>query len=349
MAAAQGVFPNLIPTGPPMMLHYWSLDSLNWKNSWLTIGSFDGVHRGHQEIISQMTAEAHSFGSPAVVISFYPHPAQVLGKRQDFKYLTTPEERNHQLRSLGVDLAISHPFNHQIAGLSARAFMQRLQQHLGLVELWVGYDFALGRKREGDIPALRQLGDELGYRLHAVEAVLSSDQSVSSSLVRAALAQGEIQQANQLLGRHYGLDGIVIPGDGRGRTIGIPTANLDIWSEKAVPKPGVYVCQASCEGQTWGAVTNIGFRPTFENQPVLARVETHLLDYHGDLYGKDMRLMFIERLRDEQRFPGIEALVQQIHSDIQQARLQLAQITRSESSPAAPGQLSGYAERTSSP
>jgi riboflavin kinase / FMN adenylyltransferase len=324
MAAAQGVFPNLKPTEARMMFHYWSLDSLYWKNSWLTIGSFDGVHRGHQEIIHQMAVDAHAHGSPAVVISFYPHPAKVLGKRQDFKYLSTPEERNKQLRALGVDLAITHPFNHQVAGLSARAFMHHLQQHLGLLELWVGYDFALGRKREGDIPALKQLGEEFGYRLHVVAAVNSSDQPVSSSQVRAALAQGDVQQAERLLGRPYGLDGMVIPGDGRGHTIGIPTANLEIWNEKAVPKPGVYVCQASFESQTWGAVTNIGFRPTFENQPVLARVETHLLDFRGDLYGKYMQLVFLERLRDEQRFPNIESLVQQIHSDIHQARLRLA-------------------------
>jgi riboflavin kinase/FMN adenylyltransferase len=307
-----------------MMFHYWSLDSLNWKNSWLTIGSFDGVHRGHQEIIRQMTAAAHSHESPAVVISFYPHPSKVLGKRQDFKYLSTPEERIQQLRALEVDLVITHPFNLQVAGLSARAFMERLQRYLGLQALWVGYDFALGRKREGDIPALRQLGEELGYRLHVIEAIRSSDQPVSSSLVRAALAQGDIRQADQLLGRPYGLSGLVIPGDGRGHTIGIPTANLDIWKEKAVPKPGVYVCQASIEGQTWGAVTNIGFRPTFENQSVLARVETHLLDFHGDLYGKHLQLEFIERLRDEQRFPDIGALVQQIHTDIHLARLRLA-------------------------
>lgn len=331
------------------MFHYWSLDSLNWNNSWLTIGSFDGLHRGHQEIIRQMAAEAHAQQSPAVVLSFYPHPSKVLGKRQDFKYLSSPEERNQQLRELGVDLAITHPFNLQVAGLSARAFMERLKQHLGLVELWVGYDFALGRKREGDIPALSQLGAELGYRLQVIDAVRSSDQPVSSSLVREALAQGEVQQAHLLLGRPYSLTGIVVPGDGRGQTIGIPTANLDIWNEKAVPKPGVYVCQAVLDGQTWGAVSNIGYRPTFEDQPVSARVETHLLDYRGDLYGRQLRLSFLERLRDEQRFPGIEALVQQIHTDIDQARLLLDRVTPAASAPAGPEQLPGYAEHTSLP
>ena len=306
-----------------MMYHYWSLDSLEWKNSWLTIGSFDGVHRGHQEIIRQMVVTAHAHNSPAVVLSFYPHPAKVLSKRQDFKYLSTPEERNVQLRSLGVDLAVTHPFNLQIAGRSARDFMLHLKQQLGLQELWVGFDFALGRKREGDIPRLSELGEALGYRLHVIDAIRSSEQPISSSLIRTALAEGNIRLTNQLLGQIYGLDGLVIPGDGRGRTIGIPTANLDVWNEKALPKPGVYTCHATFEGQTWGAVANIGYRPTFENRPVLARVETHLLDYHGDLYGKRVRLEFLDRLRDEQRFPNIDALVQQIQADIQIARQQL--------------------------
>ena len=306
-----------------MMYHYWSPDSLEWKNSWLTIGSFDGVHRGHQEIIREMVESAHAQGNPAVVLSFYPHPVKVLGKRPEFKYLTTPEERNAKLRELGVDLAITHPFNLQVAGRSARNFMQHLQRHLGLQELWVGFDFALGRRREGDIPMLTQLGAEMGYRLHVVEAVRSHEQPISSSLIRAALADGDVRLANQLLGQPYSLSGLVIPGDGRGRTIGIPTANLDTWQEKAVPKPGVYVCRAACQGQTWGAVTNIGFRPTFENQPVAARVETHLLDYRSDLYGKQIRLTFLDRLRDEQRFPNIEALVEQIHADIRTARVQL--------------------------
>jgi riboflavin kinase/FMN adenylyltransferase len=193
-----------------------------------------------------------------------------------------------------------------------------------LQELWVGFDFALGRKREGDIPRLSELGEALGYRLHVIDAIRSSEQPISSSLIRTALAEGNIRLTNQLLGQIYGLDGLVIPGDGRGRTIGIPTANLDVWNEKALPKPGVYACHASFEGQTWGAVTNIGYRPTFENQPVLARVETHLLDYHGDLYGKRVRLEFLDRLRDEQRFPSIDALVQQIQADIRIARQQLS-------------------------
>ena len=306
-----------------MMYHYWSLDSLNWKNIWLTIGSFDGIHLGHQEIIRQMITEAHAQGNPTAVISFYPHPAKVLGKRHDFKYLSTPEERIAQLRTLDVDLAISHPFNRQVASLSAREFMQHLQQHLGLQELWVGFDFALGRQREGDIQTLKLLGEELGYRLNVIEAVRSHEQPVSSSLIRAALAEGDAQLAGTLLGRPYSLEGLVVPGDGRGRTIGIPTANLDIWHEKIVPKPGVYVCQATFDGQTWGAVTNIGFRPTFENQPVLARVETHLLDYDDDLYGKQVQLRFLDRLRDEQRFPNVDALVHQIHTDIRAARQHL--------------------------
>lgn len=290
------------------------------QDSWITIGSFDGVHLGHQEIVRNLVRGARQANLPAVVVTFYPHPAYVLGKRKDPIYLTLPEERAGLLAQLGVDVVISHPFNLQVASLTAKEFMLRLKQHLGFSHLCIGYDFALGRGREGNVETLKILGKELGYEVSAISAVVNGDVTVSSSQIRALILDGEVERASRLLGRPYRLGGDVIRGDARGKALGIPTANLDVLAERAVPKAGVYVCKAIVDGNYWGAVTNIGVRPTFEKQPVLPRVEAHLLDFEGDLYGKTLQLDFISRLRDEKHFNGIQALVDQIHRDIDQAR-----------------------------
>jgi riboflavin kinase/FMN adenylyltransferase len=255
-----------------------------------------------------------------VVLTFYPHPSEVLKKRQDSFYLTTPEERAALLGQLGVDVVITHPFNLDVAALSAREFMVYLQEHLQMSRLMIGYDFALGRGREGNVNRLQALGQELGYQVELFEAFRLGEQVISSSGVRAALAEGAVETASKLLGRLYRVSGVVVPGDGRGRTIGIPTANLEVWSQRVIPRAGVYVCRAFLNGKGFGAVTNIGVRPTFEPQTVNLRVETHLLDFEGDLYGREIQLDFLARLRDEQRFPNIEALVEQIHKDIRRSR-----------------------------
>ena len=302
------------------MLHTYSLEEISLQNAWLTIGSYDGVHLGHQSILKQLVSGAHSAGAPAAVLAFYPHPAVVLRNRQGPYYLTSPEERAALLAEMGVDAIITHPFNSQVAGLSAQEFMTRLKTHLGLQRLCVGHDFALGRGREGDLPRLRQLGEELGYSLNIFPEISLDGQAISSSRIRAALAEGDVSLAAGLLGRSYAVSGEIVHGDGRGRTIGIPTANLDFWRERAIPKSGVYACWAEIDGKRRQAVVNIGVRPTFISQAVQPQIEAHLLNYAADLYGKTMQLAFIAHLRDEQRFPGIEALVAQIRRDIELAR-----------------------------
>jgi riboflavin kinase/FMN adenylyltransferase len=187
-------------------------------------------------------------------------------------------------------------------------------------QLLVGPDFALGRDRKGNVEELSRLGEEFGYRLETVIPVEISGRAVSSSRIRAALAEGDLEQVTQLLGRHYHVTGQVVPGDGRGKTIGVPTANLNLWPERAIPKTGVYVTQAIVKGVAWGSVTNVGVRPTFTTQPDHPHVETHMLDFGEDIYGQDLRLAFLTRLRDEQRFPDVESLVKQIQKDITLAR-----------------------------
>jgi riboflavin kinase/FMN adenylyltransferase len=221
---------------------------------------------------------------------------------------------------LGVDVVITHPFSPQLASRTAQDFMADVAAHLGLRHLCVGYDFALGRKREGDVHALQVLGEQLGYTLQVVPAVEVDGQVVSSSMIRSYLASGEVNRAAGLLGRPYNVSGEVVPGDGRGKLLGIPTANLNIWNERAIPKAGVYACRATIDGREWGAVTNIGVRPTFESQPVPPRVETHILDFSDEIYGQQLCLEFLRQLRDEIRFPGPAALVEQIHRDITQAQ-----------------------------
>jgi riboflavin kinase/FMN adenylyltransferase len=301
-----------------MQIH-WSLQDLHLQDVWLTIGSFDGVHRGHQAIVQKLTAGAHTAGAPAVVITFHPHPAVVLRGKQGPYYLTSPEERAALLGELGVDIVVIHPFNHEVANLSAREFVSRLHTHLGLKRLCVGHDFALGHNREGNLLTLESLGEEFGYQLEVISPISFSDQEVSSSQIRSSLMQGDVEQAALLLGRPYEVNGPVVHGDGRGKQLGIPTANLDVWPERLLPKAGVYACLAKVGERELHAVANVGVRPTFTAAPAPV-VEAHLLDFKADVYQQEISLSFIARLRDEQRFSGIPALVAQIQQDIQCTR-----------------------------
>ena len=300
------------------MQHYRSLEAVSLNSSWLTIGVFDGVHRGHQEIIRQLTAGAHANGAPAVVLTFSPHPAVVLNGIE-LKWLTTPEERAEILANLGVDVIITHPFDKQTAALSSEEFMALVKQHLGLQKLIVGYDFALGRNRTGNLGRLTEIGREMSYDVLPVAAMQLDGQILSSTLIRQLISEGHVSAAAVKLGRNYALGGPVIRGDGRGRTIGIPTANIDVPLEKVIPANGVYACQAFLGIEKHKAVVNIGVRPTFNSSEVAPRVEAYLLDYDADIYGQILTLQFVERLRGEQKFSGIDALVAQIKIDIAKA------------------------------
>lgn len=306
------------------MKHFQSLDLVNLEGVWLTIGSFDGVHRGHQEIINQLTVEAHMHGASAVVLTFFPHPATVIRGRDFPFYLTTPDEKAELIGELGVDIVITHPFDHNLAATPAVEFMSKLHHHLGLRHLQIGYDFALGRNREGSADKLAEIGKKFGYTVETIKPFKLDEHIVSSSRIRFLLGAGLVKDAARLLNRNYSVRGQVVTGDQRGQQIGFPTANLDIWKMRAIPAAGVYVCRVLIKGNTYGAVANIGVRPTFETAPVPPRVEAHVLDFKGDLYGKTLELEFIDRLRGEQRFASVDDLVAQIHNDIKTTRLILA-------------------------
>lgn len=302
------------------MQHFSSLQALNLHDAWLTIGSFDGVHIGHQKIIKELTAGARVADAPAVLLTFYPHPMVVLrGLRESF-YLTTPDEKAQLLGEAGIDIVITHPFDREVAAISAQDFVADLKERLGLAHLFVGHDFVLGHNREGDVPTLRGFGVEMGFDVHEIDDVRMDKQVVSSSLIRNLLFDGKIEQANKLLGKPFAVVGEVEKGEGRGRTIGIPTANLSIWQERVTPGSGVYVCRAEVNGESWQAVVNIGVRPTFEVEAAALMVEAHLLDFDEDIYGQNVRLEFLQRLRGENKFAGVDELVAQIQTDIMQAR-----------------------------
>jgi len=300
------------------------LDSLQLPASVLTIGSFDGVHRGHQALIGEMVADARRLGVPAVVLTFFPHPSVVLRGRRPTFYIMTPDEKAAALADLGVDIVITQPFDLALSRISATDFLALLRRHLGFRSLWIGEDFALGHRREGNRLFLEGAARRDGFELHAVPPFRMGGEAVSSTRVREALRSGDVARAASYLGRPFALPGKVVRGAGRGRRLGFPTANLDFWDERAYPGVGVYACWVLAGGERLAAVTNIGLRPTFESDTQRPIIEAHLLDATLDLYDQEITLVFIERLRDERRFDGPEALREQIARDIGRARAMLA-------------------------
>lgn len=287
-------------------------------SSGLTIGAFDGVHRGHQALISRMAASAHAQGWQAVVLTFDPLPRQVLSAGEN-GLLSTLEERLAQMALLDVDGVVIVPFDREVAQTPAAAFVRTLVRRLTLRELWVGPDFTLGRGAGGDIPFLREMGRRHGFTVEVFEDVVRwQGEPVRSSRIRRAIRTGNVAEAHGCLGRPYRLTGRVRTGDRRGRTLGFPTANLDIPSARLLPASGVYICHAHGPYGIFDAVTNVGARPTFEaGEP---RVEAYLLGFRGDLYDAPIRLDFLHRLRPELKFPSAQALVEQIRQDVDQAR-----------------------------
>ena len=297
------------------MNHVQALADFPLQGAFLSIGAFDGVHRGHQQLLSGLVQAAHAAGAPAAVVTFHPHPAVVLRGLPAAYSLTSPSERARLFAGLGLDAVYTLPFTPELIALSAAEFVEQLRLHLGLREMWVGYDFALGRGREGNIPYLQRLGEQTGFQLRVCRPVELEGQTISSSQVRALLGTGDVRQAAQLLGRSFALQGPVVHGDGRGRGLGIPTANIQPWEGQLLPRNGVYATWATVKGVRRPAVTNVGLRPTFQNTPPIPRVEALLLDFDQDLYGQTVRLEFVQFLRPEQRFTGIEALLEQIQAD----------------------------------
>jgi riboflavin kinase / FMN adenylyltransferase len=234
--------------------------------------------------------------------------------------ITTPDERAELLGDLGVDVVITHPFDEQVAALSATEFMRPLKDRLGLSRLLIGYDFALGKGREGNAARLAELGREMGYTVQIVDAVSDESGLISSTVIRKLVAVGDVSDAAKMLGHPFAITGPVVHGSARGHSLGYPTANVNVPPGKLIPAFGIYACWAVVNGGKHPAAISIGIRPTFDEQKPDVRVEAYLLDYDSDLYGQMVRLEFIKRLRDELKFPSVEALIAQIESDIRTVR-----------------------------
>lgn len=301
------------------MQHYRSLEEANLQSSWLTIGVFDGVHRGHQQIIQKMTAGAHENDVPAVVLTFEPHPASVLTEHK-IRCLTLPDERASLLGQLDVDVVITERFTRDLSAVTAYDFMSRLRRRIGLQNLLIGYDFALGRGREGNAARLTEIGRELGYTVEVVSALSDESGVISSTEIRKLIATGNVTEAARLLGHPYSLHGPVVHGDARGRTINMPTANIGYSHDKMIPANGIYACWAYLNGERHYAAINIGINPTFTPDKQIPNVEAHILDFKREIYGEDVRLEFIARLRDELRFDSVDTLLEQIWKDIEDTK-----------------------------
>ena len=285
------------------------------RDSMLTVGVFDGVHRGHRLLIAQLVEQARRTGRAAGVVTFRNHPAAVL--RADFQpqYLTTLEQRLDLLRETGVDFVTPVTFDAELSQLDAREFAARLVSTLRMRGLVVGADFAMGRGRGGDPAALTRLGEELGFTVRAVDLLADGPLTVKSTSIRRALAEGDVESVAIMLGRNFSSQGVVAEGDKRGRELGFPTANLETTPGLAVPANGIYAAWAEVDGERHMAAVSIGVRPTFGEHP--RAIEAYLLEYQGNLYGKTMRLEFVAHLRDELKFDTVEALVAQMRDDVQ--------------------------------
>lgn len=288
------------------------------KDMLLTIGVFDGVHLGHQYLISQLVAQARQQNLLSGVITFRHHPQEVLQPETKLPFLTDLIERNNLLSNEGVKIIIPLTFTAESARLSARQFLSLLKRYLRLRGLVIGDDFALGRNREGNADALRALGQEMDFSVSVVPAVIKDGEVVSSTTIRKALANGDMKRVRSLAGRPFNLHGRVVTGAGRGVALGFPTANLDIVSEQALPADGVYATWAYIDGRAYQSMTNIGKRPTFGDRK--RAVEVYVVDYHDDLYGRELKLDFMERLRDEKKFNTVAELKKQMAEDVKHGK-----------------------------
>ncbi len=288
----------------------------------VTIGVFDGVHRGHRHLLGRLGEVAREAGRVSIVLTFRNHPASVL--RPDFqaRYLTMLQDRLRLVSAAGVDQLVPITFDLGLSRLTALEFAVLLRTRFLMKDLVVGPDFAMGRNRDGDVETLAVLGREVGFSLHVVEPLLDdAGQPIRSTHVRDALSRGDVAAAAGLLGRNYALSGTVVSGHGRGGPLGFPTANLELPAGMAVPGDGIYAAWAHVAGRRYMAATSIGVRPTFGAGE--RTVEAFILDFDGDLYGREVGLEFVGWLRPEERFDTVEALQEQVRRDVADTRTML--------------------------
>ncbi len=285
----------------------------------VTIGNFDGVHSGHREFLNQIKKDCIQDHAKFVIVTFIPHPSQILKAQTGF-LINTYEERRELLAGVGADYILEIDFTRDFSTLSPEAF---LEKHIfsfdGISKIYLGHDFAFGANKSGDFHVAKTFCDSRKTLLVLQKEFKVKSSAVSSTEVRSAISAGDIPTANELLGRQYFISGRVIKGEGRGKKIGFPTANLGYSKELIIPAKGVYITKVKIKDMVYNSITNIGVNPTF-NTGYEIHVETHLLDFAQDIYGDEIRVSFIKKLRDERKFPSVNDLVEQISADVNQAR-----------------------------
>ena len=289
------------------------------RNPVLTIGNFDGVHKGHLAIFDLVKERANAIDGQSVVMTFEPHPIKIMKPGNGPPLITMVEQKLKLIDDAGIDVIFCIPFTKEFASISARDFVQSiLLEKIGMKELVVGYDYAFGRNREGNIQLLKEMGNHLGFSVHVVEPIHVDNRLVSSTSIRELVQEGNLSEAKRLLGRDYQISGRVVKGKNRGgRLLGFPTANLKVVDE-LTPKVGVYAVTVVIDHQVYEGLTNIGYNPTFGNG--VFSVETHVLDFSGDLLDKTIKVNFIQRLRDEKTYSSVRDLADQIARDVERAR-----------------------------
>ena len=288
------------------------------KDTLLTIGVFDGVHLGHKYLLSQLTEQARERNLLSGVITFNQHPQEALSPQTKLPFLTNLAQRTKLIKNEGVEAIIPLSFTAELAQLSARQFANLLKKYLRMRGLVLGADFALGKDREGDADTLRRLGEDMDFTVTVIPPIMVNGEVVSSTAIRNALANGDMKKVLQLIGRPFSLNGRVIKGTGRGTELGFPTANLDIDPRQALPADGVYATWSHIDDQIYQSMTNIGKQLTFGGGQ--RTIEVYILDYHDNLYGHELTIDLMERLRGEKQFGTAEELKKQISEDIKQGR-----------------------------
>lgn len=301
------------------IINFFDLDHYQYRNTCITIGNFDGVHLGHQAVIQRILGIANNQKTPVVVVTFFPNPFEFFNSDLSINYLSTPKEKQDLLLELGVDQVITIKFDQDFANLSARTFFEHMKKFLGLGLLVVGRDFALGKNRAGTLPVIREIGRDLSFDVRTIEVVNFDAQEISSTGIRQRLDEGDVVCAAKMLGRHYSISGTVTHGADRGAHIGLPTANISQWPHKKLPAIGVYATRVFMEFGEYQGITNVGVRPTFEVQAI-PNVETHIIDFDRNIYGENMELRFIQKIRDEKKFKSIHDFLSQIERDKNTAR-----------------------------
>jgi riboflavin kinase / FMN adenylyltransferase len=297
-----------------------------WLHPVLALGNFDGLHRGHMKIIERVRRVASERGATAVAMTFDPHPPRVVRPDKAPPLLMTKTQRLEALERAGVDGVAVVRFTPELSRWDPETFVRTvLVEWLHVAEVWVGANFLFGHDRAGNFSSLRGLGSRYGFRAEKIDPVRYKDFVVSSTRIRRLISEGRVDEASALLGHPYTVDGTVVEGSHRGRDLGFPTANLATGNE-LIPPHGVYATTVRLDGVIYPSITNVGIRPTFDDEPRTV-IETHLLDVECDLYGRTLRLGFVQRLRDERRFESVDLLKAQVGADVQKARTLFEQMS----------------------